>query len=265
MVERIKLNLRSQDIDIFEYGDQFEQPYLYFKSRYINEEFSHYGEQLAFDEKLADLKFLDFSDYGPTPRRFQELVEQNRWAVEGFDLVRSRTVPNLDAPCGRYLSYRHLIECGETQQRTRLANLPKEPDTYTALYELAINVLDPVIEYFGSIKLTYGFCSSELSRAILGGIAPHLDQHAAHERNRRGSYVCQRLGAAADFIVEDESMREVVDWICENVQFDRLYFYGNARPIHISFSPSLKREVIELVETPGKTRVPRVLKKQSSI
>ena len=56
MVERIKLNLRSQDIDIFEYGDQFERPYLYLKSRYINEEFSRYGEQLAFDEKLAELQ-----------------------------------------------------------------------------------------------------------------------------------------------------------------------------------------------------------------
>ena len=54
MVERIKLNLRSRDIDIFEYGDQFEQPYLYLKSRYINEEFSRYAEQLAFDEKLAN-------------------------------------------------------------------------------------------------------------------------------------------------------------------------------------------------------------------
>src|SRR5215475_10543060 len=62
MVERIKLNLRSQDIDVFEYGDQFEQPYLYLKSRYINEELSRYPEQLAFDEKLKDLKFLDFSD-----------------------------------------------------------------------------------------------------------------------------------------------------------------------------------------------------------
>jgi hypothetical protein len=165
------------------------------KSLYTNEEFPRYAEQLAFDEKLANVKFLDFSDYGPTPQRFQELLQQHRWTVEGFDLVRSKTVPSLDAPCGRYLSYRQLIECGETQQRTRLANLPKDPDTFTALYELAINVLDPIIEYFGSIKLTYGFCSPELSRAISGGIAPSLDQHAAHEKNRKGSYVCPRLGA----------------------------------------------------------------------
>ena len=136
--------------------------------------------------------------------------------------------------------------------------MPKEPDTYTALYELAINVLDPVIEYFGSIKLTYGFCSPDLSRAISGGIAPNLDQHAAHEKNRKGSYVCERLGAAVDFIVEDENMREVVDWISQNVPFDRLYFYGPDRPIHISFSPNPQREVVELVPTTGKKSMPRV-------
>jgi DNA phosphorothioation-associated putative methyltransferase len=263
MVERIKLNFRSRDIDIFEYGDQFEQPYLYLKSRYINEEFPRYAEQLAFDEKLAGLKWLNFSEYGPPAQRFQELLQQNRWTVEGFDLVRGKTIPSLDAPCGHYLTYRHLIECGETQQRTRFANLPKDPDTYTALYELAINVLDPIIEYFGSIKLTYGFCSPDLSRAISGGIAPNLDQHAAHEKNRKGSYVCHRLGAAADFIVEDENMREVVDWTYQNVSFDRLYFYGANRPIHISFSPDPQREVIELVPTTGKKSVPRVWPKRT--
>jgi DNA phosphorothioation-associated putative methyltransferase len=175
MVERIKLNLRSQDIGIFRYEDQLERPYLFLKSRYINEEFSRYAEQLAFDEKLIEFEFLDLSDYGPSPKRFCELLERHRWVVEGFELVRSRTIPSLDDPCGRYLTYRQLIECGETQQKTRLANLPKEPDTYTALYELATNVLDPVIEYFGSIKLTFGFCAPDLARAIPNRIAPKLD------------------------------------------------------------------------------------------
>src|SRR5262249_78094 len=108
MVERIKLNLRSQRIDIFEHGEPFERPYLYLKSRYINEEFLYYSEQLAFDEKLADLTFLDFSEYRPSPKMFCDLLERHRWTVEGFDLVRSTTTPDLDAPCGRYLTYRQL-------------------------------------------------------------------------------------------------------------------------------------------------------------
>jgi hypothetical protein len=63
------------------------------------------------------------------------------------------------------------------------------------------------------IELTYGFCSPELARRIPGRIAPALDQHAAHERNARGKAVCPRLGAAVDFIVTDENMREVADWM----------------------------------------------------
>ena len=128
------------------------------------------------------LGVLDHSDYGPPPREFCELLTRRGLVVENFDLVRTKKIPDLDDPCGRYLTYRQLIECGETQQKTQLPNLPKEADTYTALYELAVNVLDPIIEYYGSIKLTYGFCSPALARAISNRIAPELDQHAAHER-----------------------------------------------------------------------------------
>jgi DNA phosphorothioation-associated putative methyltransferase len=212
LVERIKLNLRSQVIDIFHYGDEFEAPYLYLKSRYINEEFPHYAEQLAFDEKLTELAGFDFAEYGPSPKKFDEVLQRLRWTIDGFNLVRTKAIPDLDEPCGRYLTYRDLIECGETRDKMRLSNLPKEAETYTALNDLAINVLDPIIEYYGSIKLTYGFCSSELGRLISSRIAPELDQHSAHERNRRGKYVCERVGAVADFLVEDENMREVVDY-----------------------------------------------------
>src|SRR5206468_2083018 len=123
--------------------------------------------------------------------------------------------------------YRQLVECGETQQRLALRNLPHEASSYTALYDLAANVLDPIIEYFGSIELTYGFCSAELAKRIGGRISPSLDQHAAHERNRNGAAICARLGAAVDFLVHDEDMREVVDWISAQLVFDRLYFYGS--------------------------------------
>ena len=46
-----------------------------------------------------------------------------------------------------------------------------------------------------------------------------------------------RLGIAADFIVEDENMLEGALWIAENLKFDRLYFYGTNRPIHVSIGP----------------------------
>lgn len=49
------------------------------------------------------------------------------------------------------------------------------------------------------------------------------------------------------FIVEDENMREVADWISENTPFDRLYFYGEDRLVHVSYGPEFKGDYIEMV------------------
>lgn len=257
LLERVKINLREQTFDLYQYGEEYEPTYLYLKARYINEEFPHYAEQLNFDEQLQALNLFDLIGYGPKPDHFRQTLTSNRWVIDGFELVRSPNLPELDSPCGHYLTYRQLIECGETQQAIGLLNIPKQADSYTALFELATNILDPVIDYFGMIRLTYGFCSHELGKLIKKRVAPKLDQHAAHELNTQKNHICPRLGAAVDFIVEDENMREVADWIAENTPFDRLYFYGDARPIHVSFGPEQKREYIDLVMTDSGRQVPR--------
>jgi hypothetical protein len=113
------------------------------------------------------------------------------------------------------------------------------------------------VEYFGSIRLTYGFCSLELGRHIKARVAPALDQHAAHELNRRGEPICARGGAACDFLVEDEDMRGVAGWIIANLPFDRLYFYGSRRPIHLSYAASELRDAIEMRAGPSGRLVPR--------
>jgi DNA phosphorothioation-associated putative methyltransferase len=257
LLQRVKINLRTQELDIFDYGEPYEPPYLYRKSRFVNEEFPNYAEQLAFDETLENLGVFDFSGYGPSPAEFHARLEAARWTVDGFRLVRSRRIPDLDASCGRYFTYRQLIECGETQARTGLPNRPKEPDTYSALYDLAVNILDPVIDYFGMIELTYCFCSPELAKQIPARIAPELDQHAAHELNRKGRPICLRLGAAADFLVRDEDMAEVARWIMANLPYDRLYYYGPDKPVHVSYSERPAGEAYEMRVVGGR-RVPRV-------
>jgi DNA phosphorothioation-associated putative methyltransferase len=259
MRERVKVDLREQDLQVFEYGETFAKPYLYRKSRYINEEFPNYPEQQALDEQLEALGVLGESAYGPSPAELEAALEAKRWAIDGFRLVRSQRVPDLDEKCGRYLAYRQLIECGETWEATRVENCPKVPDSYTALYELAINVLDPVIEYFGAIRLTYGFCSPTLERQIKGRIAPKLDQHAACERTSSGTLRCHRQGAAVDFLIEDEDMMEVVRWIAGNTSFDRMYFYGPANPIHVSYGPQQSRSIVAMEMDDRGRRTPRVM------
>ena len=258
MVERVKLKLREQDLEYFSYDNEdHPPPYLYHKARYINEEYPHYPEQVAFDTMFEALEFLDLSGYGPTPEALHEALNTNRWEIDGFRLKRSESLPDLDAPCGKYLTFRDLIECGETQQRTGIVNLPKEPDTYSALLDLTFNILDPVIDYFGMIKLTYGFCSSGLEKHIKKGIAPKLDQHAGHEKRRTGRLICDRRGAAVDFLVVDENMAEVVNWIAENTKYDRIYYYGKDAPIHVSYSQNNSQSVIEMTQKSNSNLLPR--------
>ena len=262
LLERVKIDFRRQKFDLFEYGDEFEPQNLYHKSKYMNEEMEGFGVQNTFDEKLIDIRLFDFRDYGPGPKDFESVLLKHRWQVEGLKLVRSKTIPDLGDACGENYSFGDLIECGETQESSGIANLPKQPDSYSTLTELAESVLDPIIDYFGPIKLTFGFCSSELAKMIPGRIAPKLDQHAAHELNSKGKVICPRLGAAVDFIVEDEDMLEVAKWIEENLEFDRMYFYGKNLPIHISVGPEMLKQVtLMLPDKKGKRLVPKTLKR----
>lgn len=256
--QRVKVKLRELDMDIFTYGGDYPSTLLYYKSRYINEEFPRYSEQIEFEESLDSLGAHDLSGFGPSEADFLESLEKARWQVEGFKLVRSRRIPALDEPCGAKLTYRQLIECGETQLKTGLLNLPQNPDSYTALLELAEMIIDPVIEYFGGIQITYGFCSAELACRIHGRIAPALDQHAASEVKRDGIPVCVRGGAALDFLVADEDMEEVARWIIANLPFDRLYYYGPSKPVHISYGPENTRAAYRMVENAKGNRLPRV-------
>ena len=71
--------------------------------------------------------------------------------------------------------------------------------------------------------------------------------------------MCERGGAACDFIVDDEDMREVAEWIVANLPYDRLYFYGSDRPIHVSYGLELGRASYQMVASTGGRLMPRPL------
>ncbi|MEY4749828.1 MAG: hypothetical protein RIQ60_2042 [Pseudomonadota bacterium] len=240
---RVKVNVRKQDYDLFEYGSAAHpKPLLYRKSRYLHEDYPGYAEQFAFDEALAATGILGESEFGPTLEELVHSLEHRRLAVSGMRLVRSSRIPDLDQACGSHFTYRSFIECGDTQRRLGIRNLPLNPATYNALHDLAVNILDPVIDYFGGIKLTYGFCSKELASNIPAGIAPSLDQHASCELRADSQPICSRMGASCDFIVQDEDMLEVARWLMQNTPFDRLYVYGKSLPLHVSIGPQDSRQ-----------------------
>lgn len=169
---------------------------------------------------------------------------------------------DLDQRCSRYLRWRDLLECGETWQRLASANppgalLPQQPQTWQGLAELACALLDPLIERYGPLRLTYGFAGPALTRHIGARIAPRLDQHAGSERNGRGQPVCPRLGQACDFAVPGVASGEVARWIVASLPFDRLYLYGDERPLHLSYGPDHARAAFAMLAGPGGRRVPR--------
>ena len=260
LLSRTKIVLRRQSIEFYDYGDEFEPTYLYYKSRFINEQYFDYESQIQFEEKLETLCPEIAHGYGPSPSALDKLLKEKRYKLEEGTIVRDHFVPNLDDFCGRYLKYRDLIECGETQKRLNLPNLPKNPQSYTALFDLAVNVLDPIIDYFGMIELTYGFCSHDLSKEIPRRISPKLDQHSCFEVNDSGKYVCAIGGSAVDFIVEGEDSLEVLRWIADNVAFDSAYVYGPAAPIHISYSITFNKKRIYFVDRSRPRPIPRKLK-----
>lgn len=258
LVKRVKARLRDQDLDIFEYGDQHPPTVLYLKSRYINEEYPRFAEQLEFDEQLQRLGLFDLSGHGDIESNALARLRAQRWIINGYALQRANDIPDLDDKCGHIFTYRQLIECGETWNHSHSPNKPTSPTSYNALFDLCTNIVDPVVDYFGAIQLTYGFASSALTKHIHARIDPKIDQHAACELNRKGAPICPRRGAAIDFLVVDEDMREVADWIRSHLPFDRMYYYGTNRPLHVSYGPEHSREFFEMIEVKGR-RIPRRL------
>ncbi len=71
---RVKIKLRSQDIDIFEHTEEQYRSLVYIKSRFMHPDMEGYDEQKAFDNRLRAMTELDLSGYGPSPEEFWRVV-----------------------------------------------------------------------------------------------------------------------------------------------------------------------------------------------
>lgn len=163
-----------------------------------------------------------------------------------------------EQPVGKFLTLRDFCTCAQTYRRFKdtIDPWPQNAQSVAALTALACELLDPLIAEFkhSRFRLTYGFCSDSLRRSLLktnpetgkpfGRIAPKLDQHMSFEMNPKGEPFCSRLGAAVDFKIDGVGGLDVASWmIKERLPFDRLYFYGKERPLHVSFGPQHSRYI----------------------
>ena len=140
-------------------------------------------------------------------------------------------------------------------------NIPNE-QSINAISDLCSNILLPIQNKFDEISVTYGLTSHSLLKEIQklnpNHIAPKLDQHASYEVNTRGNIICNRGGCACDIFVAgfENNMYEVAKWAADNLPFDRIYLYGNDRPVHISFGPEHSRFIQVMNTNKGGKRIP---------
>ncbi len=123
------------------------------------------------------------------------------------------------------------------------------------LKELCENILQPVRDHFGRVKITSGFRSEELCLAIGSSVN---SQHAKAE--------------AADFECMGVDNAELADWIYQNLPFDQLIleFYTPGEPnsgwIHCSFVPEGRRaSFLHAYKNEGKTKYKPVIGKAKDL
>ena len=123
------------------------------------------------------------------------------------------------------------------------------------LKALCENILQPVRDHFGRVKVTSGFRSSELCVAIGSSVN---SQHAKAE--------------AADFECMGTDNAELADWINKNLDYDQLIleFYDPSEPnsgwIHCSYVPEGgRKQFLHAYKSEGKTKYKPVIGKAADL
>jgi len=142
----------------------------------------------------------------------------------------------------------------DTAVRMGIDNNPNA-DQIEKLKALCENILQPVRDHFGRVKVTSGFRSSELCVAINSSVN---SQHAKAE--------------AADFEVVGTDNAELFDWIKSNLEPDQLIleFYTPGEPnsgwIHCSWIPEGRRaSFLHAFKQDGKTKYKPILGRATDI
>ena len=142
----------------------------------------------------------------------------------------------------------------DTAIRMDIDNNPNA-DQIEKLKALCENILQPVRDHFGRVKVTSGFRSSELCVAIGSSVN---SQHAKAE--------------AADFEVMGTDNAELFDWIKSNLEPDQLIleFYTPGEPnsgwIHCSWIPEGRRaSFLHAYKSEGKTKYKPILGRATDI
>lgn len=152
----------------------------------------------------------------------------------------------------------HLLHWYSGKHSFSEPNTPRTQESTIALERLLLDILLPINRAIGKPSITYGFTSFSLKKYIQklspSGTSPDLDQHSAFERNSSGKQICSRGGAACDFFIEGIPSSDIVRYIVNSLNYDRVYYYGNDRPVHVSIHPAESLKHLQVMGTSEKGR-----------
>ena len=87
LIERIKIDLRRQDILFVDYSANEEQQLLFGKSRYLPRDAPERAAQEVIDERLRSLNYLDLSGYGPTRSELLRLLAEHGHSLDAITRI----------------------------------------------------------------------------------------------------------------------------------------------------------------------------------
>ena len=89
LIERVKIDLRRQSIDVFGYGSaEFPPQPLWLKARLLVPEQDEYERQKAFDDALITSGLFDFSGFGPAREVVDVGLAATGRRIEGWSIVK---------------------------------------------------------------------------------------------------------------------------------------------------------------------------------
>lgn len=85
--DRIKINLKTQQIEFFRYGNEYPLQPLYNKSRFLAKSAPHYDEQCNVERELQRRGLLTGEGFGPTLNEFARRLVEAKVELDGFSVV----------------------------------------------------------------------------------------------------------------------------------------------------------------------------------
>jgi len=138
---------------------------------------------------------------------------------------RPKTRPQ-DVKVGKYFRLSDFLY-SETAVSLGVSNLPPSYDCpeIEGMKNLCTNILDPIVEHFGPVSITYGYVSP--------GLAKHIRRASALHRYQPDRGI---IGGAADIATYNADSREVLRWVAANCEYDRLIAYPGSEIVCVAWT-----------------------------